>query len=242
VDPAAGTNYAAAAFGIGPVVHEMRNFLAPMGFALELMRRRAAGDQALLGALAILQRQADGLERLVSDLLDVTRLSTGKLQLSLRRCSLADIAQSAIDICNPAAEARSQRLLLEGSVQPIELEADPLRLCQAIVNLVFNAVRHSPDKGTILVSLATEHSHAVIRVQDDGPGIATALRIRAFELGAQAEHGGSGGLGIGLYLVRCIAQLHGGTADAWSAGVGLGSTFTIRVPLSRTAAAAVAGH
>jgi signal transduction histidine kinase len=216
---------------MAPVVHEMRNFLTPMRLSLEVLRRRVAGDEAAERAAQILQSQTEGLSRMVGDLLDTSRIATGKLALRPQHCVLQAIARRAVEMCEPSALDQSQQLVLECAEAPVSINADPLRLCQALANLVFNAVHHAPEGGRIRIEARAEGPLAILRVVDEGAGMSAETAARVFDLYAQANQGEDGGLGIGLYLVKSIAELHGGRAYAESAGQGKGSTFTIALPL-----------
>lgn len=224
---------------MAPVVHEMRNFLTPMRLSIDLLRDRVAGDERGEGAVALLRSQAEGLNRMVGDLLDAARIATGKLELRLQDCVLQDVARAAVDMCGPCALERSQQLVLDGADAPVHVVADPLRLCQALVNLICNAVRYTPDGGRIRVEARAKGGSAILRVTDEGVGMAPELVRRAFELYVQGAEGADGGLGIGLYLVKSIAELHAGHVMAASDGPGRGCAFTITLPLPLSQASSI---
>jgi signal transduction histidine kinase len=222
----------AAARLVGPVAHELRNFIAPMRLSVAALQRGATHDASTLAGLQMLRGQIDDLSRLVGDLVDAARVEAGKLEMHMAPCVLQDIAAQAVQMCEPTAREWGQALRLECAPQPVRLEGDALRLRQALANLVFNAVRYSPPGGTVRVEACTEAGCAVLRVHDDGRGMAPELAARVFDLHVQGEgEGAAGGLGIGLYLVRSIARMHGGRARVESPGPGFGTTFSIELPL-----------
>jgi CheY-like chemotaxis protein/two-component sensor histidine kinase len=171
---------------------------------------------------------------LVDDLLDVSRITRGKVELRRERLELATIIHSAVAICTPMIEAAQCELRLDLLQEPLAVVADPVRLTQIISNLLNNATKYTPANGIITVSLALEQKNAVIAVKDNGEGIDSESLPRIFDLFVQVENPTTrahGGLGIGLTLVRNLVQLHGGTIEAKSEGLGKGSEFIIRLPL-----------
>lgn len=212
--------------------HELRNPLAPIVSAVDALQRglppaRAAQLHAVLG------RQARQLTRLVDDLLEASRISTGRLALQPQPMRIGDAAASAVEALQPRLERRRQRLRLEHRGAPAALLGDPARLSQVVANLLHNASKFSPDGAEIVLRI-DEHPHEVqLQVSDPGEGIAPGLLPRLFDLFVQgAPQDGHGGLGIGLALVRQVVALHGGKVQAASDGPGHGATFTVTLPRS----------
>ncbi|RIK91582.1 MAG: hypothetical protein DCC71_25035, partial [Proteobacteria bacterium] len=220
------------------LAHELRNPLAPMQTGLELLRH---GDpQQVEWAQAILERQLRHMARLVDDLLDVSRLTRGKLALQVEPVDLTALVRSATDPCRSFLDARGHQLALRLPSEPLPALADPVRIEQVVMNLLHNAGKFTPPGGTIEVTLRRVGDAAELAVRDDGAGIAAEALASIFELFAQGDQSiarAQGGLGIGLTLVREIVELHFGEVKAASAGPGCGSTFTVRLPLARAAAA-----
>jgi PAS domain S-box-containing protein len=223
--------------------HELRNPLAPLRNALELLRGPDAGGARLAWARDVMERQLQQLTRLVDDLLDVSRITRGKITLRKEPVRLADVVAQAVETSRPLIDLRRQRLTVEGPAEAVELEADPTRLAQVLANLLNNASKYTEEGGRIALTCGREGRQAVLRVRDTGIGIPPDVLPRVFDLFAQADSTlarSEGGLGIGLTLVKRLAELHGGTAAAHSDGPGKGSTFTVRLPLPAAAAAPVA--
>jgi signal transduction histidine kinase/ActR/RegA family two-component response regulator len=211
--------------------HELRNPLAAISTAAQVLRR--AGKDAPEGgrALEIIARQAAHQGRLLDDLLDVARVVTGKITLERVPLELAECARRALAALD--ASGKTGAHALEARLEPVWVSGDAARLEQVVANLVGNALKFTPAGGAIRVSTAREGDAALIRVEDTGVGIDAGLLPRIFELFAQGEQESArsaGGLGVGLTLVRRIAELHGGRAEACSPGAGRGATFTIRLP------------
>jgi PAS domain S-box-containing protein len=224
---------------LATLAHELRNPMAPMRFALEVMRSEAStssGDREQ--ARAIIERQLGQLVRLVDDLLDVARISTGKLQLRRQRVELAQIIRSAVETSQPTIAAGGHHLELTLPAAPLFIDADPTRLAQVLLNLLNNAAKYSDSGGRIELSAAAEGEQAVIRVRDNGIGIPRPMLRNIFELFSQVERGeqhSQGGLGIGLTLVKRLVEMHGGQVEAHSEGPGQGSEFVLRLPLRNSA-------
>jgi signal transduction histidine kinase/ActR/RegA family two-component response regulator len=211
--------------------HELRNPLAAIASALHVVDTAPAGDDTGRRALAVIARQNTHLSRLVDDLLDVARVTAGKITLVPRPLELADAAQQAL--ATLAASGRTERHRLTLDLKPVWSHVDPTRFEQVVVNLVSNALRFTPAGGTVDVVVGADGADAVLRVRDSGVGIPPEMLRRVFEPFVQGERGpdrGPGGLGLGLTLVRRIAELHGGSVEAASEGPGRGSTFTVRLP------------
>lgn len=208
--------------------HELRNPLAPIRFALRMMESGSEHPNAL----RILQRQVQQLVRLVDDLLDATRLSSNKIQIRRMPTDVVSVVHQAIEACRPDLEEAQHRLSVSVPDEPIWLDADPERIAQVVTNLLNNAIRYTPRGGALTVSVATSGNDAVLTVADTGVGLAPGDLDRVFDMFAQVSGPGSGGLGIGLALVRGIVEAHGGRVDARSDGPGRGSEFRVVLPLS----------
>ena len=220
--------------------HELRNPLAPIRHVAEILRLAPTQDPARIHQMAeILNRQVDHLARLVDDLLDVSHLGSGKTHLALKPCDLRDVVEHAAEQIRPLIDERGQRLALALPALPLPLNGDPVRLTQIVVNLLRNASQFSEPEALISLSLETADGQALLQVRDTGAGIDPSLLPRIFEPFVQSEQTGErrqGGLGLGLALVKGLTDLHGGSVEATSPGLGQGSAFTLRLPLSRQAA------
>jgi signal transduction histidine kinase/ActR/RegA family two-component response regulator len=219
---------------IATLAHELRNPLAPIRAAVELIRRAGPLPPKVARMPDILDRQSRHLTRLVDDLLEVSRISQGKLLLRRETVSLTECVHDAIHAARPALEAAGHQLEVHLDPQPLYASADATRITQAVVNLLNNASKFTPAGGRITLSTWREHGHASICVADTGIGIAPEHLRSIFGMFSQvssARERSHGGLGIGLALVRGFVELHGGTVEAHSAGPGLGSRFVMRLPL-----------
>jgi two-component system CheB/CheR fusion protein len=215
--------------------HELRNPLAPIGNAVEIIRMAAPGDAKLEGPLRIIERQLDNVRRLVDDLLDVSRVAAGKLDLKREILALDDILNRAVETTRPLVQQRRHRLEQLVPASPIRVEGDAHRLTQVFINLLHNAAKYTPEEGRIWIKATTEGDEAVVQVEDDGIGIPHHMLPRIFKLFTQVEGAraqSQGGLGIGLSLVRQIVVMHGGSVQVRSDGPGKGSQFTVRLPLA----------
>lgn len=213
--------------------HELRNPLAPIRNAVELMRRVGSPEPRLTMARDVIDRQVTQLARLVDELLDVSRISQGKIVLRKEPIELAKIVQHAIETARPMIDSHEQRLSVETSGRPVWLLGDFTRLSQVIANLLNNASKYTPDGGRIKLTALGEQGVAAISVEDDGSGIDAELLPRVFELFVQGERAldrSQGGLGIGLTLVKRLVELHQGKVEASSPGVGKGARFTVTLP------------
>ena len=211
------------------LAHELRNPLTPLLTCLELMRTGEADAASLVRWREIMERQVRNLTRLVDDLLDVSRVTRGKIELRKEGVELATVVDRAVEVVRPLIQSRSIRLDVTIG-KGLTLQADPLRLEQILANLLHNAVKYTPEGGHVSVHGAREGRTISLRVEDDGLGIDPDLLPRLFELFMQGSRT-SGGLGIGLTLVRTLVELHGGTVRASSAGSGTGSQFEVRLPV-----------
>jgi len=226
---------------LATLAHELRNPLAPVRSALEIMQR-AAGDPALLEqARVTIDRQMSHFERLVDDLLDVSRITRDKLVLRMQRIDLGSILNQAVEACRPLVDQMRHELKVSLPEQPLEVEADSVRLAQVLSNLLNNACKYTERGGHIQLSARAEAEQAVISVKDDGQGIAPDLLPSIFEMFTQLVRPvepSHGGLGIGLSLVKRLVEMHGGTVEALSAGTGKGSEFIVRLPLAKSSGVA----
>lgn len=218
---------------LATLAHELRNPLAPVRNSLHILRvqeDRAVQDHAL----EVIDRQVQHLVRLVDDLLEVSRITRGKLELRKEPIELTPVLLSAVETSRPLIETAGHELTIRLPDQPILLEGDPVRLAQLLSNLLNNAAKYTESGGSISLSAVREGDEAVIQVQDSGIGIAPDMLPRVFEMFIQvdgSQRRSHGGLGIGLALVRTLVQMHGGRVEAHSPGPDQGSTFTVRLPV-----------
>jgi PAS domain S-box-containing protein len=220
--------------------HELRNPLAPLRNGLQLMRLQ--GDRPNPRAHDIMERQLNHLVRLVDDLLEMSRITRGLLELRRERVELATILRNAVETSNPVVQAGGHRLDVSLPGETLWLEGDPVRLTQVLGNLLNNAAKYTDNGGTIALSARREGDAAVISVRDNGCGITATGLERIFEMFSRGVHAGprsQGGLGIGLTLSRRLAEMHGGTIEARSEGEGRGSEFIVRIPLAEASARTV---
>ncbi len=218
---------------LATLAHELRNPLAPIRTGLEILKKDRGNGPASQGARETMERQLMHMVRLIDDLLDISRINSGKIRLETGRISLRAAMDTAVEISRPAIEARGHQLIINLPAQDIELMADSTRLAQALGNLLNNAAKYTPTGGRIRLSARQEDATAVLEISDNGVGIPADMLQNVFSLFTQVGRTldrSQGGLGIGLYLVRSLIELHGGTVTAASAGAGQGSTFTVRVP------------
>jgi signal transduction histidine kinase len=218
---------------LATLAHELRNPLAPLRMGLDLLTRAGSGESK--STLTVMNRQLDHMVRLIDDLLDVARISGGKLELKKERVSIAETVQTALDTCRPFFEQRRQSVSAELDSSLFAL-ADGTRLAQIVGNLLHNASKFTPDGGSVLVALTFEAGSAVVRVTDSGSGIASEQLERVFDMFARVPGStvrGNSGLGIGLALSRTLAQMHDGQLTASSEGLGRGSVFTLSLPAER---------
>jgi PAS domain S-box-containing protein len=218
---------------LATLAHELRNPLAPIVTGLELLKR-ADDAQIVAETRATMERQIWHMVRLIDDLLDMSRISRGKLQLKRSVVDFGEVASSAVEAVRPLIEELGHRLTLALPARRTLVEADPHRLAQVISNLLTNAARYTPRGGQIGLSATAPDRELEIQVSDNGIGIAPELQHRIFEMFAQvnpAVHGSGAGLGIGLALVRSLVQLHGGTVRVDSPGENQGSCFVVRLPI-----------
>ncbi|HZM33377.1 MAG TPA: PAS domain-containing sensor histidine kinase [Burkholderiales bacterium] len=215
---------------LATLAHELRNPLAPIRNGLHLLR---AGGEAAVRAQAMMERQVANLVRLLDDLMEVSRITTGQLALRKKMIDLGDAVRTAVEVSEPSIRAGLHRLELDLPAKPLRVLADPLRISQVLSNLLNNAAKYTPDGGRIWLSVRRVKGRAVIRVQDDGIGIAPEMLPRVFERFVQVPSAlkrSHGGLGIGLSLAKTLVELHGGRIEARSAGEGKGAEFIVSLP------------
>jgi PAS domain S-box-containing protein len=215
---------------IATLSHELRNPLAPLKNALHVARMGDARDSQLAAMHAMMERQLDHLVRLVDDLLEVSRITHGALELRRERVELATIVRNAVETSRPAIDAAMHELVVKLPATPVWLEGDPTRLAQILSNLLNNAARYMPLRGRIALSAAIDGDAVAIAVRDQGAGFDAASASRMFRMFGRGK--ASNGLGIGLALARGLAEMHGGTIDAASDGPGKGAVFTLRLPIA----------
>jgi PAS domain S-box-containing protein len=220
--------------------HELRNPLAPLRNSLALLRRYDEGNARTEPVRAMMERQVNHLVRLVDDLLELSRLSRGTLSLRKERVELSAIVQNAVETSEPLMQAAGHALEVQLPPEPLWLQGDPVRLAQVLANLLNNAARYSDNGGKVTVRGWPEGGQAVVSVRDTGMGIEPEVLPRMFQMfsrGQSDDARAQGGLGIGLALARRLAEMHGGTLDGYSEGVGKGSEFVVRLPLADAPAA-----
>ncbi len=223
---------------LATLAHELRNPLAPVRTSVALMRTRPLNDTLLEHGRDVIERQVTHMARLLDDLLDISRLSRGKLTLQPVRARLKDILASAIETSLPLLNKKHQSLTLIDLDDEIVLDADPARLTQVFGNLLNNASKFSPARTPIVLAVHFDDDTAVVSVRDRGVGISPELLPSVFDLFTQVDSANdmaTGGLGIGLALARRLVELHRGVIDARSDGPGQGSEFIVRLPATRTA-------
>lgn len=219
------------------LAHELRNPLAAVASSLQLSQMPDIDDEARHSAKDVMTRQVSLLTRLIDDLLDVSRVTRGKITLKKEIVSLVQLMERAADAARSQFEGKRQELTLLFSEQGgLWIDADPARIEQILGNLLTNASKYTHEGGQIAVSIGQDGDDAIVRVTDNGMGISAEMLPRLFEPFSQAENAldrSHGGLGIGLTLVRSLAEMHGGSATATSTGLGAGSEFTLRLPLAQ---------
>ena len=224
---------------VATLAHELRNPLAPIRNAVQVLRAKALHHPELQWSRDVIDRQVRVMARLLEDLLDVSRISLQKLELRKERIEWAAVLEGALETSRPVIEASRHKLTLTPPTQPILIEADPLRLAQVFSNLLNNAAKYTEDGGDIWLTAETQGSELIVSVRDSGIGIAGEMLPHLFEMFSQAKPAlvrSQGGLGIGLALVKGLVELHGGSIEARSAGSGQGSEFVVRLPIACGAA------
>jgi len=215
------------------LAHELRNPLAPVRYAIEIMQEPGLDEQHMAWCRDVILRQVGHLSRLVDDLLEVSRITQGKIELRLERLDLGTAISSAVETSRPFIDEHRHALELSLPPEPLWVQGDGVRLVQIVANLLNNAAKYQEDGGHIRLSVARDGIEAVVRVRDEGVGMAPEVLKRVFEPFVQADqslHRSQGGLGLGLSLVRSLVKLHGGRVEARSEGLGRGSEFEVRLP------------
>jgi len=218
------------------LAHELRNPLAPILNAVQLMRKKVVSDPQLNWSRDVIERQLGHLTRLVDDLLDVSRITRGKINLSREPVEIASLVARAVETVQPLIAERGHQLTLDVASEPIRVFGDPLRLTQALGNVLTNAAKYTEPQGRISLSAHRCGDVAEIRVRDTGIGIPASLLPKIFDMFTQLNHRTGrpqSGLGIGLALVRKLLEMHGGSVTAFSDGDGLGSEFLMTVPVMK---------
>jgi len=218
------------------LAHELRNPLAPIVNALAILRGIETEEPQLAWVHDVIKRQVGHLTRLLNDLLDVSRVTTGKIALQMKRIRVSEVMLQAVETSSPVIQARKQKLTLDLPAQPLSIDGDPERLAQVFSNLLNNAAKYTPEGGCIGFAAERRDEEVVLRVTDTGNGIAAEALPNVFDLFVQEGRSlarSQGGLGIGLTVVRGIVVMHGGTVQARSAGADQGSEFEVALPLAR---------
>jgi signal transduction histidine kinase/CheY-like chemotaxis protein len=224
---------------LATLAHELRNPLAPIRTALALLQDHRRDAQSAARQLDLMRRQVDHMVRLVDDLMEMSRITRGKVRLQRVPVPLDMVIDDAVELSRPLVEAAGHVLAVERSGEPLVVDGDSVRLTQVFSNLLNNAAKYTPGGGRLRLSAAREGRDAVVRVADSGAGIAPEMLDSIFDMFVQVsgtDRAAQGGLGIGLTLVKSLVELHGGRVEAASAGLERGATFTVRLPLAATPA------
>ncbi len=220
------------------LAHELRNPLAPMRNSLHLLRLAGNSDSTLSSVREMMERQINHMVRLVDELLEVSRITRGKIELRKELVAMSAVVGSAVETSKPLIEGAGHQLTVELPSEPLIFDADPVRLTQVFANLLNNATKYTPPGGKISLTVERDGGEAVVAVRDTGIGIPAEMLPRVFEIFTQVDpthRGMQAGLGIGLTLVRSLVQMHGGTVTASSQGLDQGSEFVVRLPLATDA-------
>jgi signal transduction histidine kinase/ActR/RegA family two-component response regulator len=214
--------------------HELRNPLAPIRNAVKIMKQRGFDDVDLCWAQDVVDHQVRQMAQLVDDMLDISRVISGKVRLQREAVDVATIVAYALETSRPAIDAQHHRLSIALPQRPIYVDADSIRMAQVLSNLLNNAAKYTKPNGRIRLAAAKEGTHVVFRVRDNGIGIPQEMLSRIFDLFTQVDHSldhSQGGLGLGLALVRGLVEMHGGSVQASSGGLKRGSEFIVRLPI-----------
>jgi signal transduction histidine kinase len=222
---------------LSTLAHELRGPLGTLHMTLEVLKRKTQIDPTELAKRCeVMARQTSQLTNLVNDLMDVTRVTLGKVELEKKSVEINELVSQAVEMSEGAIRAKEQEVAVALHEGPLWIQGDTTRLKQVLCNLLQNAARYTPERGNIEVSVRREAAYAVVKVADSGIGIAPEILPHVFDLFVQGAPGGTsgnqGGLGVGLTLVRKLTEDHAGTVSATSAGPGLGSQFTVTLPLA----------
>jgi signal transduction histidine kinase len=227
---------------LATLAHELRNPLAPIRTSLQLLKLASHGGPDADVAREIMDRQVAHMVRLIDDLLDISRVNSGKVDLQKRPVSVREVVGSAIEASQPLIDAGRHEFTVRQPDEELHLEADPTRMSQVLSNLLNNAAKYTPEGGRIELVARRENADAVIEVRDNGIGIPTEMLPKVFDLFIQVGKTldrSQGGLGIGLALVKKLVEMHRGTVDVKSEGLGRGSVFTVRLPIAGDASEVV---
>ncbi|MEP7205838.1 MAG: ATP-binding protein [Casimicrobiaceae bacterium] len=227
---------------LATLAHELRNPLAPMRNALRILDVASKDPTATQRARDMMERQLQQMVRLVDDLLDVSRITTGKLVLRRERTDLAAVIRNAVDTSRPFIDSRGHALLVKLPAEPAQLDADPTRLAQVFSNLLNNAAKYTDPGGRISVTAERHDGHVRVIVADNGIGISPGMQQAIFDMFTQVDHSlerSQAGLGVGLTLAKRLIELHGGTIEAQSDGLNLGSRFVVDLPALPAVAATI---
>ena len=225
---------------VAVLAHELRNPLAPIRNSLQILRLTSENDPPTERVREMMERQVNHMVRLVDDLLEVSRITSGKIELRKERVALSAIVDNAVETSQPLIDAFRHHLTIELPYEPVFVEGDPVRLAQVIGNLLNNAAKYSDESGQIWINAERRGDMASITVRDSGLGIAPEVLPHVFNLFMQADRSpgrSQSGLGIGLTLVKTLVEMHGGTVEARSEGPGKGSEFVVRLPIANGDAA-----
>jgi two-component system CheB/CheR fusion protein len=220
---------------LATLAHELRNPLAPVRNGLEILRLQSNNDPATAEIREVMERQIVTMARLIDDLLDISRISLGKVELKRAPVNVTTIVESALEVTRPAMQLARHTVTVDIPAAPIFLDGDVTRLAQVLGNLLHNASKYTPDGGHITIAAIREDEQVAIRVSDNGIGIPEEMLTKVFDMFIQIQYADTraqGGLGIGLALVRQLVEMHGGSVCAESDGKGKGSAFTVRLPTS----------
>jgi PAS domain S-box-containing protein len=219
---------------LATLAHELRNPLAPIRNSLHIFRMKGIQDPAVEQVTSMMERQVAHMVRMVDDLLEVSRISRGKIELRKESVELAAVLRNAVDTSLPLIEKGHHKLIVDVPDEPVLLEADPVRLAQVFANLLNNSAKYTREGGEIRVTVTVDDGMAVVCVRDNGEGIPRPMLQRVFNMFTQVATGtrAHGGLGIGLTLARTLVHLHGGSIEAASDGPGKGCEFTVKLPIA----------
>ena len=218
---------------LATLAHELRNPLAPISNAIQILTLRGDDPKVVTQSREVMERQVHQMTRLVDDLMEVSRIGQGKISLQKAPVDLAEIIATAVETSRPLIESHRHKLTVSLPDRPVRVEADAARLAQVLSNLLNNAAKYTEDGGCIDLIVERTPKEAVLRVRDNGVGIAPEARPQVFDMFMQVESStdrSQGGLGIGLTLVRRLVEMHGGKIEVSSAGLGKGSEFLVRLP------------
>jgi signal transduction histidine kinase/ActR/RegA family two-component response regulator len=220
---------------LATLAHELRNPLAPISNSLQLLRMTQSDDLGTRRIQEIMERQVNQMVRLVDDLLEVARITSGKIELRMESIEISSVLQCALETSKPLIDAGAHHLVIALPPEPLTVEADPVRLSQIVANLLNNAAKYTEPGGDIRLAAAREDGEVIVSVRDTGVGISASMLPHVFRMFAQADKDhkrAQGGLGIGLALAKSLVEMQGGRIEARSAGEGRGSEFIIRLPLA----------